>query len=527
MNDAMNFKKALPVILILLYPFAVSYGAYSTADNDDKTSETGVNITRTAAELGILVPDKTAYSDTVPTPEPIADPPQAVDNSMPMGSLLGYLGIAYNTICAQLADSGALPWTPAAPGFDQISQNVMTMVTNSRYSPGIAGQQSLLKNAGFIRELEDITGASFSSVGTARFLVNGPASFKVKDRLMREAKKTIYVTTYAIYDDTTGSETTNILLAKKAEGVDIKIIVDKTMSRIFGGKLLDTMAKAGIEVIRYEDTERINDILHVKMLIVDGNYAVIGGMNYGDPYSHKGNGLKWRDTDIVYTGPAVLESLKIFAGMWNAKITGDQRQVTVPRTTAINSGSARIAVLHHNPPTLSPKILISIVKAMYGATRRINIENAYIVAIPAVIQAVAEARQRGIEVNILTNSKESIDSDGKNMADVIYDSAKLFAATGANVYLKQGQTLHSKFMTVDGVFCNIGSYNLHPRSERYDTELNINLIDPGSVATIDAAFARDIAEARKITAADMRQNNPSWLSNLLGKYFFSHLAPGQ
>ncbi|HNW44642.1 MAG TPA: phosphatidylserine/phosphatidylglycerophosphate/cardiolipin synthase family protein [Elusimicrobiales bacterium] len=502
------------IAVLLLSP------AFTSAQTVYNSEELDAEISRTAAGLG-------AAAAAAPSVPKANEPAPPAGNAMPMGQKWGYLVVAYHAICAQLGDAGLLPWRDAAAGFDRISEAVLADVKNSRYAARSAGQDSLLGDAGYLRELEDLTGAKFTAGNTAEFLVNGPASFAVKDRLIREAKKSIYIASYAIYDDTTGAEVTAMLLAKKKEGVDIKVMVDDKMANTFGASKLKALRAGGVEVLRYADPQRPHDYLHVKLLIVDGKYAIIGGMNYGDPYSHKGNGLKWRDTDILYAGPAVKDSTAVFAKMWNPAIKDAARSVQVPAEADLAGGAARIAVLHHNPPTLRPVILLSIIKAMYGATRRINIENAYIVAIPAFTQAVADARARGVEVNILTNSKESIDSDGKNMADVILSSMKVFAAAGANVYLKQGQTVHSKFMTVDGIFCNVGSYNLHPRSERYDTEMNVNLADPAAVAQIDAAFAKDIAEARTLTQQERDQKKPGWLSRIVGKYFFSQLSAGK
>ena len=519
-------------------------GVYSPAANDAKTKDFEAKIARTAKELGVSLYEDfpvagsaeaaarpaPVYGKAAPKAAPLVpevprpEPQPAGANDMPVGNKWGYLTVAYHTVCAQLADAGLIPWADAAPGFDEISQKVLAAVKSSRYEARKAGDASLLLDEGYINEMETLSGARFTSGGTADFLADGPASFAAKDRLMKGAKKSIYVATYSISDDVTGNETTEILLAKKKEGVDIKFMPDAKMTHVFGAKNLKRMTEAGIDVLRWQESPRTHDYLHVKMLIVDGEYAIVGGLNYGDPYSHKNpNGLKWRDTDVLYTGPAVADSVRAFAALWNPQVTDPARQVAAPLETA-GTGPARIAVTLHNPPSLTPSILSSMLKAMYGATERINIENAYIVAIPAITQAIAEARARGVEVNVLTNSKESIDSDGKSFADSILKSVKGFLDAGANVYLKQGETLHSKFMTVDGVFCSIGSYNLHPRSERYDTELNVNILDRDSVARIDAIFARDIAAARKAGTKDLSPK-PGWLSSIMEKYFFSQLRP--
>lgn len=507
--------------LVFLSPsLAAAQAVYPAAANNAEVYDHGLKIAGAAAALG----GPAAYS---PAFYKASEPAPADGNSMPVGQKWGYLGVAYHTICAQLADAGLLPWANAAASFDAISDAALAAVKGSRYEARKAGQASLLADEGYLREMEAATGAKFSAGGAAELLVDGPAAFAAKDRLMREAKKSIYIMSYAIYDDITGNETLNILLAKKKEGVEIKVMVDNKMAYAFGGRLLRKMKEAGIGVVRYVEAGRPHNYLHIKMLLVDGKCAIIGGMNYGDPYSHKGKGLKWRDTDILYTGPAVTESGRIFAEFWNASVKTAAERVAAPAGTEFSGGPARIAVLPHKPPTLKPAILISVLKAMYGATRRVNIENSYVVAIPALTQAIFDARARGVEVNVFTNSRESIDSDGKPMADVILKSARLFAASGANIYLKQGQTLHSKFLTVDGIFCNIGSYNLHPRSERYDLELNISLLDPAAVEKIDAVFARDIAEAKKVTLADLDRQKPGWFSGLVERFFFSQLSPGK
>ena len=195
-----------------------------------------------------------------------------------------------------------------------------------------------------------------------------------------------------------------------------------------------------------------------------------------------------------------------------------------PQNAEYEAGSARVAVVLQNPPKTSP-ILVSIIKAMYGATRNINIENAYFVAIPAVTQAVLEARARGVKVTILTNSKESIDAEGKPIVDAMAKCLIPLQQAGVHIYLKQGnaQTLHSKFMTVDGEFADIGSYNLHPRGERIDTEVNVNILDRASVAQLDAAFANDLAAAKKVRTAQELETKPGMVSQIMSTFFYAQL----
>jgi cardiolipin synthase len=252
-------------------------------------------------------------------------------------------------------------------------------------------------------------------------------------------------------------------------------------------------------------------------------------MNYSDLYSHKNpNGPKWRDTEVLYTGPAAAETRRIFAEVWNSEVEKGKLPFTriadAPGTGA-PAGKARMAVIYQDPPLLSPPILLNIVKAIYGATGRINIENPYYLAVPALTQALLEARARGVEINLLTNSKNSIDPEAKPMADVIIKGLLPLVPAGVNVYLKKGETLHSKFMPVDGVYCSIGSSNCHPRSERYDTEMNVAILDRPSVARLDEAFTRDLAAAERIRTVEDFGYEPGWLAGIIDRYFYAQLSP--
>ena len=501
------------------------FPGFSAAQNADLIGK----YTAAAADLGAdLYPAKAS-----PIPDP-GIPPVSVPRNFSGAEPLSYSGTAvavWYALGAQITDN--LPWTNT-PGFEEISNRVLKASRSKAFPARPAGQPSLFTDPGFIREYEQATNAQFVSGNSARFLINGPASFEVKDALIRSAKKSLLISTWAFYDDTTGYQAAQMLIAKKQEGVDVKIIVDKKLLSSHGKQVVNMMRNAGIEVLTHKE-RRANDIWHVKVIIADDQYAVIGGMNFGDIYSHKAGEILWRDTDVVFSGPAVLEARRLLVNVWNAKAkkNGFKTIDPNPKSLPLEGGSARIAAVMQNPPHDS-NILVSIVKAMYAATGRINIENAYFVSLPVVMEAVLDALARGVEVNILTNSKESIDPDGLVIVDAMYKCLVPLAKAGANIYLynglrSPGDTLHSKFMTVDGEFASIGSYNLHPRGERYDTEVNANILDRGSVAQLDAAFNNDLKNARRVKSAADLGAKPGVMARIATSFFYAHLeapAPG-
>jgi cardiolipin synthase len=98
-------------------------------------------------------------------------------------------------------------------------------------------------------------------------------------------------------------------------------------------------------------------------------------------------------------------------------------------------------------------------------------------------------------------------------------------AAGAEIYLKKGDTLHSKFMVVDETFVSLGSLNLHPRSLYYDTEMAVNIIDENAAKTLRAQFDRDIAAEEAVAAKSAKdlEIESTWYNRFIKKYFSRHL----
>ena len=94
---------------------------------------------------------------------------------------------------------------------------------------------------------------------------------------------------------------------------------------------------------------------------------------------------------------------------------------------------------------------------------------------------------------------------------------------GAHAYLKQGETLHAKFVTVDGLFAQVSSYNINPRSERYEHEMGVNILDADLTRELDDEFASDIRQALKVERSQDLEIRHSPLSFIIRRYFFNQL----
>ena len=74
---------------------------------------------------------------------------------------------------------------------------------------------------------------------------------------------------------------------------------------------------------------------------------------------------------------------------------------------------------------------------------------------------------------------------------------------GIRVYELQSSTLHSKTVTIDGVYTSIGSFNFDRLSSFSNLEVNLSIFDPRVAQTIEIQFFSDLQNAKEIKISEL------------------------
>ncbi|MBI4677504.1 MAG: phosphatidylserine/phosphatidylglycerophosphate/cardiolipin synthase family protein [Elusimicrobia bacterium] len=457
---------------------------------------------------------------------------KVTDSSLPgwLQKLIGWLKMPVDLakkLHAELLSRRAGTW-------DEIAAKLESEVAAVAAQAGGASFES----PAFVSAFEESLGTRFVRGGRVEPLIDGPASFAKRFELIDDSRETIHILSWALYDDETGYITSQKLIAKARQGVKVRIIVDEQVSfqEGKGGRLFPYLEDAGVLVVRWRspEPERLYHGQHRKVMIVDGKAAIAGGMNFGDDYSHLGRSTKWRDTDVLVEGPAVVQAERLFARIWNEQIeriedrlSGEETlarrgrgyaPLPMPAEASEEAAGPATALIDHAPGD-NGNGLKSILLALEAARSSIDIENAYFIMDPAVQRALVRAKERGVKVRVLTNSAESVDEPVVTYP--ILKSADAARQEGIEVYLKKGSTLHSKFMVVDGLYCWVGSYNLQPRSHLMEGEMMVAVLDRAFAEQMRAAFEEDISRASKAT--DPIELPSSLLSKIAYLFFYNQL----
>ena len=179
-------------------------------------------------------------------------------------------------------------------------------------------------------------------------LQDGPATYAAMFAVMREARDHIHLETYIIADDEVGQQFADLLLAKQAAGVPVRLIYDSVGSLNTPRAFFDRLRTGGIQVLEFNPVNpltshqkawRLNNRDHRKLLIVDGRTAFLGGINISSTYANSSffrsrqsprttdaQDVGWRDTHIKIEGPAVAQLQWTFINAWVQQEAGELPQ---------------------------------------------------------------------------------------------------------------------------------------------------------------------------------------------------------
>ncbi len=281
-----------------------------------------------------------------------------------------------------------------------------------------------------------------------------------------------------------------------------------------------------------------NQRMHNKTFTVDGKVCITGGRNIADEYFDFDHEYNFRDRDVLLLGKTVKEVHASFEHFWNSPLAVPVTQVV--QDPAVNSkDSNRFARLHQyacNPDNFWPQVREKIKTLpqtfhdlqhsgsivwtdsvqfiadtpgknngglhsggvttdalsalIQQAQHTIDIQSPYLIVTPDGLRLFTDAVNRGVRVNILTNSLASTDN---LPAFAGYQKVRTgLLKAGVHIYefrpdaqeRKEIMTgalqkkldyapvfgLHAKGMVVDGHITVVGTYNLDPRSANLNTE---------------------------------------------------------
>jgi len=249
---------------------------------------------------------------------------------------------------------------------------------------------------------------------------------------------------------------------------------------------------------------------HRKLLVVDGQRALVGGLNIGNEYLGKLSWAKgWRDTALSMVGPVAKKLQAAFASdyywatrrdlpeaQWSDSPSSEVQQNDSHTAHSVESTSHEIrdgaVVCATGPADVRNRATMMFADVASTAQQRLWISTPYLVPDDACLIALSMARARGVDVRLLIPSHP--DQWLVYLAGFYYEQQ--LEAIGVAVYRYQPGFLHQKCVLADDRIVLIGSTNLDNRSLHLNFELMVAANEPALVQQAARMLEADFAAAR-------------------------------
>ncbi|MES2436011.1 MAG: phospholipase D-like domain-containing protein [Pseudomonadota bacterium] len=303
-------------------------------------------------------------------------------------------------------------------------------------------------------------------------------------RCIAQAQSRLDITFYLVDDDASGGAFIEALIKRAQAGVAVRVILDRLGALHRPKAALQRLRAAGGEVRYFSPflhrvgNGHLNLRNHRKMVIADLAEVWAGGRNIGDAYLVEGQ--DWIDLSFGLHGPAVQSYIDAFEADWD--VIGAAHGALIAQGAA--TGTVTAQLVPSGPDTPDDPLHDALVCAIHRAERSIWLTTPYFLPTEALLQALATAARRGVDVRIMLPQ-----TSNQWVADLARGAylRDLHAAGCVILRLRQGM-LHAKAGMIDDLAW-VGSANFDIRSMLLNFESALMLYDAATVSALRDWFS--------------------------------------
>jgi cardiolipin synthase len=328
-------------------------------------------------------------------------------------------------------------------------------------------------------------------------LENGEAFFPRVFERIANAQREVVVETFILFEDKVGLRLHEALVSAARRGVQVDVTIDGWGSPDLSTHFVRTLCEAGVRLHVFDPGPRPFGLrpkvlrrMHRKIVVVDGQVAFIGGINYSaDHLADFGPEAK-QDWSAEVRGPIVADIHRFAHAALAAGSRHSQhrrwwrwRREARPAPDQLpHAGSARAVLVSRDNGSHTTDIEHQYRVAIRAARKRILIANAYFFPGYRLIRDLRRAARRGVDVRLILQGTP-------DMAIVKIGASALYshlAKAGVRIFEYCDRPLHGKVAIVDDEWATIGSSNLDPLSLSLNLEANVVIRDRDFNAQLEA-----------------------------------------
>lgn len=331
-------------------------------------------------------------------------------------------------------------------------------------------------------------------------LNNGSETFPAIFSALSKARKYIHLEYYILEPGELLDRLMGILIAKVKAGVEVRIIYDDVGSWGLPKKYRQEMREAGIQIypflpVRFHKiANKANYRNHRKIIVIDGETAFVGGLNFADRYLNGVPGIGvWRDTHLKVKGEVATSLQTVFLIDWYFV----RQELLLNREEYLpyirEDGNVITQVVSCGPDSDWASIQQAYFTLINMAKKYVFISTPYFMPGETTLNCIKAAAMGGVDVRIMLPHR----TDSWLTHWCTRSFVEELLAAGVKVYWYQKGINHSKVVVVDGIVASVGTANVDMRSFDQNFEVNLIVYERNFARNIAASFMEDLKDSRE------------------------------
>lgn len=313
---------------------------------------------------------------------------------------------------------------------------------------------------------------------TLELLINGEQFFPRVFECIRSAKREILLETFIVFADKVGIQLKDALLDAAGRGVRIEVTVDGYGTANLDGEYIAQLLHAGVHLRMFDPLPRFLGMrinvfrrLHRKIVVVDGEVAFIGGINFSADHLMDYGPMAKQDYAVEVRGPIVNDIRKTAQDILRRCAKIDDLPTIGPITKHL--GGVRIKLVVRDNARHRTDIEIQYIRALRNAKERVTLAHAYFLPSYRLLRELRNAARRGVEVILILQGEPDM-RWASMFSSLLYN---YLLRDDVIIYEYCQRPLHGKVAVVDSDWATVGSSNLDPLSLSLNLEANLVIAD--------------------------------------------------
>lgn len=353
--------------------------------------------------------------------------------------------------------------------------------------------------------------ANASMEGEVQLVRSGHEYFDLLGRLIKNARSLIHLQTYIFDADDTGKEVVHQLIEAAKRGVKVILVADGYASQTLSKTVIKKLQEAGVQFLFFNPVWKSKYFyfgrrLHHKVVVVDGEHGLVGGINVSNHYNDTVEHLAWLDWALYVTGPVVLELQKVCEHLAKVEILESIKR-RLYRKRASPEAPAKIQVMINDWVRGKREITNTYLKMLRNAESHVTIMSSYLLPGKILRANLRKAARRGIKIRFIMAGISDV-VIAKHAERHMY---RWMLRNNIEIYEYHRNVLHAKMAVCDSEWLTLGSYNVNNISAYASIELNLNVFNPTFAKEAEARLEEIIKQdCKKITKEVFESHNTLW-----------------